>query len=138
MPAVYSLAGVGIGGWIARRSQHRQWAHDNKAREYRELLDALDVCVIAVRTARPSAASPFSAASSAVSQASRIFANRIFISPTLKKNDLMKKWAELRRFMLSEPGESPDGDYTVVSLAHRAGSLSDRIMEAAQRDLGLK
>lgn len=41
--AIGPLVGVIIGAWLASRWQRRQWIADNKAREYREILDALNV-----------------------------------------------------------------------------------------------
>jgi len=46
LPAVYVFGGALLGGWIARSNQHKQWIWDNKAREYRELID---VCFVPVK-----------------------------------------------------------------------------------------
>jgi len=143
MPAVYSLAGVLIGGWIARRSQHRHWVHDNKAREYKELLDSLHECITSVIAARPNLSTwDHPAVNNAMMQASRTFANRIFISGTLKKEGLIDECYKVKRLVFSEPGElDADGTklvYGVTSLGVLEQKLQDKIIAASQRDLGLR
>jgi hypothetical protein len=137
MPAVYSLVGVVIGGWISRRSQHRQWVHDNKARDYRELVDAIDGFVRSVRAARPKQDTPFSEASPAVEQLSRVVRNKIFIRSSLRKASLEDKLSELMRYSLRDWGVLSDQAYTGEGLELRAGQLYNEILAAAERDLGL-
>jgi hypothetical protein len=105
-------------------------------------MDALHDCITSVIAARPNLSTwDHSAVNNAMSQPSRVFANRIFIHSTLTKNGLIEDWYGVKRFVFSEPGEiAPDGSklvYGVTTLGVLEQKLQDKIIAAAQSDLRL-
>src|SRR5271154_409055 len=108
------LAGVGYGAWLTARWQRKKWILDNKASEYRGILDALNsyrfalseyyalykfalVAVPAQKKYDDDIA--LAKTQSAVTNA---FADRIFIRIAVERSGARKEWRELAAKMLAD------------------------------------
>jgi len=144
MPAVYSLAGVLVGGWISRQSQHRQWVHDNKAREYRELLDGLFTSTERILKARPTAETQITdSLADAVWEGTRLTQNRIFILRAIQGEGIDKDWQKISNVALWNPGElkikveDKEWGYTQGIIIILRKDLETKILALTQKDLRL-
>jgi hypothetical protein len=91
------LAGVVIGGWLARSAQRKHWVLDNKRAEYRKLLstltDSASKCLVAY--ARGSEGRDLKIAHQAIRSCTNVIYNRIFIAASVQRLDVMKRWTQL-------------------------------------------
>ena len=142
MPAIYALLGVIIGGWISWRNQHRQWVKDNKAREYRELIDGLFTSTENILQARPNAESPITdPLADAVWNGTRLTQNRIFTLCAIKDAGVDEDWQKISNLALWNPGElkiKVKGSELVTRTALSSilrKDLENKLSALAQRDL---
>ncbi len=105
-PAIYAIGGVLLGGWMARSNQQRQWVWDNKAREYRELVDGLFRSTEAILGARLNADTPITdALADAVWSGTRLTQNRIFVARAIEKAGIASDWQRISNVALWQPGQ---------------------------------
>lgn len=142
MPAIYALLGVIIGGWISWRNQHRQWVSDNKAREYRELIDGLFASTEKILQARPNAGSPITdSLSDAVWNGTRLTQNRIFTLCAIKDAGIDEDWQKISNLALWNPGElkikvkGSEYGYTHGIIVILRKDLENKLLALAQKDL---
>jgi hypothetical protein len=130
--ALGPLAGVLIGAYTANRNLRQQWLDSCKKQEYSELITTLTKSMmfyIHLRaysvTKGPEEQRAEAAALGSVGETAR---NRIFILPTVKRLDVVKRWHDQTRFV--EDG----GD--IDKFAASVGKLLDEIRIAALKDIG--
>jgi hypothetical protein len=144
MPAVYVFGGAPLGGWIARYNQHRQWVWDNRAREYRELVDGLFRSTEEILKARRDAEAPITdPLADAVWNGTRLTQNRIFIAQAIRSAGIDEDWQEISNISLWNPGEfkitvkGKEWGYTQGAVVILRRDLEAKLLALAQRDLKL-
>lgn len=144
MPAIYALLGVIVGGWISWRNQHRQWVKDNKAREYRELIDGLFTSTEKILQARPTAETPVTdPLADAVWNGTRLTQNRLFTLQAIQRAGVDEDWQKISNVALWNPGElrikvkENEYGYTHGIVAILRKDLETKLLALAQKDLDL-
>ncbi len=144
LPAVYVFGGAILGGWIARSNQHRQWVWDNKAREYRELIDGLFRFTEEILKARENSdASINDALSDAVWNGTRLTQNRLFVARRIKAAGIDADWQKISNISLWNPGElkvkykDKEWGYTRGAVVVLRKDLEEKLLALALSDLRL-
>jgi hypothetical protein len=141
--AVGPLVGVIIGAWLAARWQRKKWILENKASEYRGILDALNSYRLLLAeyhasyrgsisgvdvTERRDAQLALGRAQDAVSNA---FADRIFTRLAVSQSDAGRDWSTHAAQKL------PDKMANFWVEPKLLDSVHDKLVEASQDDLKL-
>ena len=144
MPAVYVFGGAILGGWIARSNQHKQWVWDNKAREYRELVDGLFRSTEEILRARKNAEALIGdPLADAVWNGTRLTQNRIFIAQSIKAAGIDEDWQKISNISLWNLGEPKikvkgnEWGYTRGAVIVLRKELETKLLALAQKDLKL-
>lgn len=141
--AVGPLVGVIIGAWLAGRSQHRQWVRDSKKAEYREVLDALGAYRWMLLDYHARVAGGVVARDpkevhglekdlgEAQVRLHNALNDRLFIRRALVRRHV---WEEFQSFVRKlNDVKAPE----ISQLIQALGGVRSKIVEAAERDLGL-
>ena len=140
--AVGPLAGVIIGGWLASHWQRKQWIADNKAREYREIFDALntyrwksinylaryEVLGAQNEEVRPEDTLSMAEAQHALDNA---FSDRIFVRETVVSSGAKEDFRQLSQSFLNDRPPSLNEATQAISNLHK------KLVRTAEADLRL-
>ncbi|HXX24109.1 MAG TPA: hypothetical protein VEO19_13255 [Terriglobia bacterium] len=139
--AVGPLVGVVVGGFLTAWWQRRQWILDNKAREYREALDALEAYrrnllnLLATQAYVPISRNT-SEAATALGQSQvhldNVLVDRIFTLDAVARSGVRD---DLMRFYQSQNSATPP---TVTQSTQTMADLHLKLLETAVTDLKLK
>jgi len=115
---VGALAGIVIGHFLTRSSQHRQWIRDNRKQEYRELLSSISDAYLHIVQIKPGLGwekEAYLRTEQVKADSFRVLHDRIFIAQEIKDADIMPLWLwviNLEKF----PGKSEESQKEFMSL----------------------
>src|ERR1700733_1978487 len=91
-----ALAGIVIGHFLTRSSQHKQWLRDNRKEEFRELISAMSTSMVELTLYLSSQKipplEPMTAYLDSEKQVLRIIGDRIFISHDIMKLNVFERY----------------------------------------------
>jgi SLT domain-containing protein len=134
------LAGVALGAWQAARWQRKKWILDNKASEYRGILDALNsyrfalveyyslykIALIAMPAQKKyDDQITFAKAGESVTNA---LADRIFTYPAIEATGARKDWSAIADELRAEKSD-------LNKLLKMVDGLHDKLVKASRNDL---
>ena len=140
--AVGPLVGVIIGGWLAARWQRKRWILDNKASEYRSILDALNsyrfalteyyalykIALVAVPAQKKY--DDDVAFAKALDKVNNAFADRIFTRKPVSQSGARADWSTLADKLRSNKSDLDE-------LLKMIDSIHGKLVKASQTDLNL-
>ena len=133
-----------VSGWISKSNEHRQWIWDNKAREYKELLDGLFNCTERIIKARPTANREITdPLADAVWEGTRLTQNRLFTLQAIRSVGIDEDWQKISNISLWNPGElkikvkDNKWGYTKGIIVILRKDLETKLLALTQKDLKL-
>jgi hypothetical protein len=139
--AIGPLVGVIIGAWLTSRWQRKQWVLDNKAREYREALDALNTyrrALLSHLATQAGAVQAMNAGQTVMALAQSqvhldsVLADRIFTLDAVANSGVRD---ELMRFYQSQISANPP---SITLTTQSIADMHLKLLETAVADLRLK
>jgi hypothetical protein len=141
-----SLLGSVITQFVSAKLRHREWVNDNKREEWRELITGLSESIERMGYAfeymvARAASDPLRDWLGAMGKGNRLVRDRIFIAETIKRRNIVTKWDELMKYVISrdnprlrtQQGETP----TPNGFNLKAVAFQDELIRVCREDLGM-